>query len=427
MRATAWRELALRCLFGTGVASLTFLLGAAVVHFKLPTSELLDKAFTGGRAWSERQAAEAAEVERSVPAATVGVDQPARTCDGFTAYATDRGTEVRLIDMRGKVVHHWAACFRDIWPTHPHVTAPVRDEHIFYFDGHVYPGGELLVVLHGVGDTPYGYGLAKLDRESRVLWSYAANVHHSVDVGDDGVIYALTQKVVHEVPADLKWLTVPCLVDTLVLLSPEGAELQSIPILEAFHDSPYAALLSQPSPRDVRTTWDVLHTNRAAVLTRALAPHFPRFRAGDVLISVRELDTLAVLRPECRRVVWAARGAWRAQHDPQFLGSGRLLVFDNRGSGGYARVLEYDPDSQACPWVYSGADNPPLVSDIQGRAQRLANGNTLIVNSQGGDLYEVSPAKELAWSCACHATVPWARRYRPDQLPFIQGASHARP
>src|SRR5437868_3520908 len=144
MRATGWQDWALRCLFTTGVASLTFLLGAAVIYFKLPTSELLDRAFTGGRAWSERQAAEAVLIDLVVPAAAVGLDQPARTCDGYTAYTTDHGTQTVLINMRGEVVHRWASSFRDIWPSPTHVPAPVRDEHIYAFDAHVYPGGELL-------------------------------------------------------------------------------------------------------------------------------------------------------------------------------------------------------------------------------------------------------------------------------------------
>jgi hypothetical protein len=126
-------------------------------------------------------------------------------------------------------------------------------------------------------------------------------------------------------------------------------------------------------------------------------------------------------------VVWAARGPWRGQHDPHFLDNGRLLIFDNRGSIWESRVLEYDPRSQACPWSYASEGSPSFISAIQGRSQRLPNGNTLIVNSRDGVLLEVTHEKELVWSCDCHAHVPWARRYGPDQLSFLKGTCDARP
>jgi hypothetical protein len=90
-------------------------------------------------------------------------------------------------------------------------------------------------------------------------------------------------------------------------------------------------------------------------------------------------------------------------------------------------VLEYDPTTQACPWSYSDEASPAFTTPIQGRCQRLPNGNTLIVNSAQGELLEVTPEKDLVWSCSCGARVPWARRYRADQLTFLEGGSCARP
>ncbi|NJR76693.1 MAG: hypothetical protein HC773_30360, partial [Scytonema sp. CRU_2_7] len=44
------------------------------------------------------------------------------------------------------------------------------------------PNGDLLVIYEGVGDTPWGYGLAKFDRDSNVVWKYLEQVHHDVEV-----------------------------------------------------------------------------------------------------------------------------------------------------------------------------------------------------------------------------------------------------
>ncbi len=60
-------------------------------------------------------------------------------------------------------------------------------------------------------------------------------------------------------------------------------------------------------------------------------------------------------------------------------------------------------------------------------SKRLPNGNTLIVNSEGGDMFEVTLDKEVVWSRSCRGFLQAARRYGPDQLHFLKGGERARP
>ena len=60
------------------------------------------------------------------------------------------------------------------------------------------------------------------------------------------------------------------------------------------------------------------------------------------------------------------RGPWLAQHDPDILANGNILLFDNLGNfleadgsdaeagGGRSRVLEFDPSTMAIAWQYAG-------------------------------------------------------------------------
>ncbi len=162
-------------------------------------------------------------------------------------------------------------------------------------------------------------------------------------------------------------------------------------------------------------------------MNRALAPKFPQFKEGQLLICPRHLDAVAVLDPDSGKVVWAARGPWRAQHDPSFLDNGHLLLFDNFGSPRGSRVLEYDPAIQAFPWSYPAENGTPFFSHIRGMSQRLPNGNTLIVNSDAGEVFEVTPSREVVWSCACGSELYRARRFTPDRVPFLKGGPRARP
>lgn len=442
-----------------GVAGLSYLLGAAVMFFQLPSSEFLYEAFTGGKAWHERGKPVVTPFLPPVDDVPEGVtvDRPSQTYDGFTLVTTVQGSRATLLDMRGNVIHQWELPFSQAWSSPPHVQDPLPDEQIHWFRCHLFPNGDLLAIYQLENDTPCGYGLVKLNKESKLLWKYAERVHHDLDVDEQGTIYTLTQQLKRTAPTGLDYLPTPYIADFLVVLSPDGQEMASVPIDEAFRDSAYALLLStaiaeQEVPRDRANSssafeailgptskGDLFHTNSVKLLTPARARQFPLFQAGQVLISLRSLNCLAVLDVRQRSVVWTALGPWRIQHDAEFLDNGHLLLFDNHGWSKGCRVIEYDPVTQAIPWVYSAADSRPFYAAFRGMKQRLPNGNTLIVDPDNRRLFEVTRGKELAWECFCPLPpvppnqqaraypITSARRYRAEELPFLKGVARARP
>jgi len=443
-----------------GLIGLSFLFGTAVMFFRLPPSVFLDNAFTGAKAWHERGLSQDSSVPGSRGMAREGVlvDRPDKTYDGFTLFTTTLGARARLIDMRGNVVHQWELPFRRAWPEASHVKNPLADEQIHWFRCHLYPNGDLLAIYHTELDTPYGYGLVKLNKDSQLLWAYAGNVHHDIDVAEDGTLYTLSQKIESKPPEGMEFLPSPYIADSLVVLSPEGREVKNIPIVEAFRNSPYARMAAliiggssplaispppgvRPPPTLValspvgpsgQLTWkgDFLHANSVKVLSRALAPKFPLFKAGQVLISLRNLDALAVVDTRLRSVVWAAQGIWRIQHDPEFLENGHLLLYDNAGSPRGCRILEYDPVTQAIPWAYDNENSTPFSPYYRGTKQRLPNGNTLIVDPDNARLLEVTKGKELVWELFCPGNITalnGARRYGPRELTFLNGIARPRP
>jgi hypothetical protein len=358
--------------------------------------------------------------------------------------------------MRGNVVHQWELPFSRAWPRPPHVQNPLGDEQIHWFRCHLFPNGDLLAIYQAENDTPSGYGLVKLDKDSKLLWKYEGRVHHDLDVDENGTIYTLTEELKRQAPAGLDYLTTPYIADSLVVLSPDGRETARVSIEEAFRDSPYSLLMSASiaeqetpdtpsgfrSPHDAAvkpgSKGDLFHANSVKVLSPTRARKFPLFQAGQVLISLRSLHAIAVLDVRQRSVIWAARGMWRIQHDAEFLDNGHLLLFDNYGSTKGCRVIEYDPVTQAIPWLYSGADSTPFYAFFRGMKQRLPNGNTLIVDPEVGRLLEITAKKDVAWECFCvpipttetgerRPRITGARRYAADELSFLKGGARARP
>ena len=334
----------------------------------------------------------------SGPEGSVTVHDPARAQDGLTLYTSGHEAAAYLIGMDGEVLHEWRRPYSSVWTEGAAVRRPQPDSHVYFRKAVVFPNGDLLAVYEGVGDTPYGYGMVKLDRNSEVLWSYLAHTHHDLDIGPDGRIYVLTHEFVDEPLEGFGRLASPRLDDFLVVLSADGFELSKTSLIHAVARSEYRHLLYGVAAYALA---DPLHTNTVDVITEEAAANFAFGEAGQVLLSFRELGAIGVLDPASERLRWAARGYWLGQHDPDILPNGNILLFDNYGyferPEGRSRVIEFDPQTMAIVWQYAGTADWPFESLIRASQQRLANGNTLITESSGGRILEVTPAGEIVW------------------------------
>lgn len=331
------------------------------------------------------------------PQAGVTVFDRLRARRGYTLYTSGHAQKAYLISMTGRTVHEWQLPFSRVWDATSGVQNPRPDDFILWFDARLLPNGDLLATFDGIGDTPWGYGLVKMDRDSRVIWKYLDRVHHTIDIAEDGRIYALTHELRYKGIDGYAAFYPPWIGDSVVVLSPDGRELRKVSVTEAFLRSPYARLLNTAIPT---LQGDPMHTNSVKLIDERQASVLPFARAGQVMISVREIATLAVLDLETEGIVWALRGPWLGQHDPDILPDGHILLFDNfghYGPGGASRVIEFDPNTLEMVWTYAGDDSHPLASTLRSQQQRLANGNTLITESDGGRIVEVTPGGDIVW------------------------------
>jgi hypothetical protein len=306
---------------------------------------------------------------------------PHATSAGLDFYVSGHAAEAVLMDPHGKTLHRWRYPLRRLWPDLAKDPEMAKLE--YWRRAYLYPNGDLLGIYEG-------QGIVKLDAQSRVLWAHRGGTHHDLFVTADGTIYTLDRegKIIPRINPDKGVLE-----DFVTVLDPAGKVLRKISILECFENSPYASLL-QRMPRE----GDIFHTNTLEVLDGRFADRDPAFRKGNLLVSVLKLDTLAVLDPERRTVVWARTGGWRRQHQPTFLDDGHLLLFDNTGAGlERSRVLEIEPASGKVVWQYGGTPAEDLFSKTLGSCQRLPNGNTLITESENGRALEVTHDKRVVW------------------------------
>jgi hypothetical protein len=391
-------------IFTLMVAALGFMAGALVVVSESPPHGFFRDAYSAATALKSRQASlsdrygtdQWYDVRRDGQGVTL--HDAGRAQAGYTLYTSGDSARASLIDLDGNIVHEWVKPFSQIWHKGAAVARPQPDEFVFMRKVHLYPNGDLLAIYEAAGDTPYGYGLAKLDRNGEVLWTYLQPAHHDFDLTPDGRIVLLTHEFVFDGPESARFLNRPYLDDFLVVLSPDGKELAKVSLVEAVMRSPFEKHLHAAPHFSLA---DPLHTNSVVYVDGAKARNLAIADEGQAIVSFRDIGVLAVVDIAQQTVTWASRGPWVGQHDPKVLDNGELLLFDNLGNiepGNASRILQFNPVTMEITWQYAGDPaRAPLDSPLRSEVARLPNGNTLITESDGGRLLEVTPSGEPVW------------------------------
>ncbi len=406
------RESSLQALFKwcfvMGVALLAFLAGSYTTEFeRFPYPQLLEKPFEGLRAYRERMELVEPDPESasqwqkvSDPKSGVLVHREDEVTDGYVLFTSAHESAAYLMDNDGEVVHEWGISFREAFPDHGDVSNPVPEHKIHWSEAHLYDNGDLLAPFTTGADTPYGYGLVKVDEDSEVIWRYPGRVHHDVDVREDGTIWALTHRFrdlsEDPLPGGPTWSD-QALEDFAVKLSPDGEELARYSLLEIvarYDDDVIDEWFVDEKP------WDLLHTNDIDEIGEDFAEHHAFAEAGQLMFSSRSLNAIGLVDPDDGELDWITRGFWDKQHDPDAMPNGEVMIFDNKGAsgpGGRSRIASFDPETLEISWSYAGTEDEPFDCPWWGTQMPLENGHVLVSDSRHGRLFEVNRDGELVW------------------------------
>jgi hypothetical protein len=312
---------------------------------------------------------------------------PSRTAPGYNLF-TNNADQAYLIDMDGARVHEWR------WEPGKKCTY-----------AELLPDGSVLLICGGDH-------VDLLDWSSKPIWRREIPAHHDIAVRADGTLLLPLR-------AERPYKGRSVLFDSLATVSGDGEVRE---IWSAFDRLEELRLLHPPSPLDTPTEkggvkfgqhmegFDYYHLNTIEILPETpLGRRDPRFRAGNLLICLRNANLVAVLDQENLSVVWH----WGTEtldlpHMPTMLENGNILIFDNGWHRGHSRVLEVEPPSGLIVWRYEADPLKSFYSKARGSSQRLANGNTLICESDRGRVFEVTPDKEIVWEF-----------WNPDLLPRL--------
>jgi len=211
----------------------------------------------------------------------------------------------------------------------------------------------------------------------------AQGLHHWLDVLPDGS--ALSPASYYKWEGKNRKLS-----DQVFLIHPENGVTKTWPMQD----------LEKLVKLDPRST-DPLHLNRAKYYSWN-----PITGKPILLISFRNVDTIAMMDYESGKIIWHLSGVVSRQHDPSLPSTGEIIVFDN----GYeyeplpfSRLVKIDPRKNEVTKVFQGStiDNSlktSFFSPYMGFAL-LTNKNTVIaIDSGEGNYFEVDEDfKKVNW------------------------------
>ena len=303
----------------------------------------------------------------------VTLHDPSRSQPGYRLYTVRPLARAELIDLEGDLRHAWSDEQADIWSR----SLLLED-------------GDLLVVASALPER----WLVRYGWNNDQRWRIELEAHHDLRPAPDGRIATLTMGN-RQLPA--VHATVPVRDNAVGFIDTGSGEIESVSLYEAVAASP-----GQMAMKQVRVTQeliDLIHANSVRFVGPGpLAGTHPAYEPGNVLVCMRNQDTVAMLDPGAGELRWAwGQGELEGPHDATLLDNGNVLIFDNGVRRAWSRVVEVDPKSGAIVWEYRAPTPQDFFTRSRGGVQRLPNGNTLITQSNDGRAFEVTPEGEIVW------------------------------
>jgi hypothetical protein len=358
---------------------------------------------------------------------------PEKAQPGITLVTSFYGScpGIKLLSLNGTVLHSWPVSLEKLWPDPKHLEERPRDLRTHIHGALLEPDGEVVFNIEYKG-------LLKMDWDGGLVWKLPYKTHHSICRDAQDGYWVAGRKKRTEYAPQTPMIEPPFAEDYLVHVSSDGEILQEISVLELLFDNRYEGVLLGHGDSDVMLHgFDLTHLNDIEVLDAATAESYPEFDAGDLMVSLRNLNMIFVLDPQSETIQWHQTGPFLRQHDPDFLNNGRISIFDNRDDQaegailGGSRILELDPLSGKVETVYEGSKQAPFFTGILGKHQHLQNGNLLITEGQKGRIFEVTPAGDIVWEYVhmydrnSIAWVEQGHRYSRDYVKLLSRSNEA--
>lgn len=331
------------------------------------------------------------------------ISNPKLTHKGYTLYTSLVAKKVFLLDMGGNVVNSWQ---------HPDKISPIGEVVKPVAKGHI------LTYFRNEPHEPEDRKLVELDWDGKVVWefhdpnfAYLNHDFHRLKNGNTLILTAQFRKISDISPRVIKD-------DCIIEVNESGTIVWSWFTSDHFDELGLSekarGIIYHGKILPKNDSSDVFHTNSI----RTLPPNRheatdERFKSGNILVSQRNTNIIFIIDKQSGKIVWRMFNRSVGQHHVSmipagFSGAGNILLFNNGGWAGYPRiyafnseVMEIDPSNGQLTWKYDAkmSKNPSrsFFSPFRSSAQRLPNGNTLVLESEWGRIFETTEDGKIVW------------------------------
>ena len=359
---------------------------------------------------------------------------PQKAYDGITLITAmaENSFGIKLIDLKGKVINTWNVPYSSIWKSRNEPDQKKKDWDLEIECALLYPNGDVLFVFNR--DS-----LVKIDKDSNVIWKRPHKIHHMLFEDNEGNIWAPAMK---NITLKYKYKNEELILadpEYIYKLSPDGEIIEEIDLLKSIINSNYKGILSIPfehiDDRLERTKIlgkDLTHLNDIEIIEHPEYFNNPLFEKGDLLVSLRDTNSLLLIDKETKIVKWVESGSMVHQHDPDILPNGEISIFDNRGGGNEglceykSRIITLNPSTKQITSIYEAENDGDFYTAFRGSHQYLPNGNIFIVESGKGRLFEIDKNGEIVWDYYDKldkdnvALITYALKYPKEYANFIK-------
>ena len=333
----------------------------------------------------------------------ITVYDPVKAYKGYSLFCPLGTKNCWLMDMQGRFVHRWRV------PYPPGAHGVLLDNGRLVYAGKVKPPDQMglgwTYEFSGVGGMIY-----EIDWDSNIIWEAEVPCQgHDFTVMENGHIMYIAWEPKGIVPQE-------------IAAKVKGGRPGTEPNGNMWGD------VLVEIDRDGKRIWEWLAYEHLDPEIDAICPlanrtHWPYLnsvwicRDGNVLVSARYSSEAIKIDYKTGKVMARyGRGRISHQHDCRELDNGNILIFDNGMhrpgyQAAYSRVVELDPKTDEIVWEYKA--NPPsdFYSACCGGSERQPNGNTVIMETERGRMFEVTSKHEIVWEYVNPRYVPFVGRF----------------
>jgi len=311
----------------------------------------------------------------------------------ITEMGPDKTLLAKVMDMEGKVLKQWNLDCFELWDNFDHIA---RDSRPKWRPGTVIHGAVLL----SDGSLVFNHsdvGLSCIDKDDQLIWQLPYFTHHSVHLHDDSTLWVCGRKYLDQIDGfendePSKWAF------SIIQLNLKGEILNEWLVNDWLEEGGYRGIIDLLTiPGEVPYDF---HLNDVEPVPDSLTG--PVFKAGDVLVSLRNVNTVFLYNIQDHEIRHMWVGQFVRQHDPDFLDSARISIFDNKNAAkpkgaGASRIVTFDLLNDSLVVAFEGNEQLCFVTSQGGKHQWLANGNLLLSETRRGRGIEVDNAGNLVW------------------------------